>query len=1094
VGVRVLRPETDRDADAAGLARLYVTLLGGFSVQLGRDPVPQAWRLRKSKTLVKLLALADGHLVHRDVLTELLWPGADPVAAANNLHQALHAARRALAAGGQLPPGVLRLTDDIVRLAPGEVVEVDADVFAAAAHRALRTRSAGDYRAALELYPGELLPQDRDAGWARPHRERLAALHDALWAGLAGALLEHGRPEEAVALLEPLAGGRPRDEALHRLLMDALDQAGRRWDALDVYQRLQQVLDDEFSAVPDQATRSLYRRVLSGQAPPGPAVAGNLPAAATSFIGRRREIAELVQLSGRTRLLTLSGPGGVGKTRLGIEVARRVAVPGRAADGGWLVDLSGMRDGRLVPAAAAAALGLALAGGKPATAALVDQLADRALVILLDNCEHLLEPCAGLVHALLAGCPAVTVLATSREPLRLPGEVVWRVPSLGLPDPQAPAGGAGQAPQESVQLFVERARSASPGFRLDAPAAAAVARICWRLDGVPLALELAASRMAHLTPAELADRLDDALAVLATRIRGVPDRQATLAATLDWSHDLLDGDERAVLRRLSVFAGGCTLDAAESVCAGGLAEPVAVVVARLVDKSLVAADTAGDQARFRLLEVIGQYAAGRLVQAGEQASCARAHARWYAARAESLDPDVGSSVVGEPSPWFSAETGNLRVALATCLRDMPERALVMAVASWRSWMARGLHAEGLRWLGQALAACPQPSARRARALFATAVFEIRLGRLWQASTIGAQIASLATELGEPAGLAEALHQQSMLAWVAGDWAAAAELASQASAAAAGFPGVSASHEHLRALLALSRGDTGGAASLLAASLAALAQVPPDALPFFSVCTLAFTVGSAGGLLFPVFEESMLVGRRVGAAQARGYVLASQALAARLAGRFGDAAAALAPALRLFESLGDRAGQAHVLAQQGHLQRERGHHAAARECLRRAADLRAAIPDQRGTAIALAGVALAEAGLGDEQRARALSLEACLMLDRAGDMPGYVGALSNVAAVEVLTGRPGQAIEALERALARRGVPDSHRSVGWQCILLAGLCARAGDRPAAAAALAAAAECFGQIGERRGLAAVAAGQRRLRAARRTRAKPMQSPPP
>ena len=698
----------ERSVDvAAASGTLHVALLGGFSVRVGSRAVPGSWRLRKSKTLVKLLALAGGHRAHRDVLAGVLWPGLDPAAAANNLHQALHAARRALASDRSRSADALCLRDDIVILWPDGDLIVDADVFAAAAQRALRSGSVEDYGAALKLYAGELLPEDRYADWAAPHRERLAALHEALTAGQARGLLERRRPEEAVALLEPLVADRPNDEPLHRVLMEALDQTGRRWDALDVYERLCRVLDEEYAAAPEAATLSLYRRILSGQSSAGPAAVSNLPAAVTSFIGRRREIAELLALTGRTRLLTLSGPGGAGKTRLAIEVARRLANAGTVPDGVWLVDLSGVRDGRLIPAAAAASLGLALTGARPTTAAVAEQLADRRMVVLLDNCEHLLGACAEFAMALLERCAGVAVLATSREPLRLPGEVVWRVPSLELPDLRLPADPARLARLESVQLFLERAGNASPAFRLDSATALPVARICLRLDGMPLALELAASRIAHLAAAELAARLDDALATLAGRIHGVPDRQATLAATLDWSHDLLADDERAVFRRLSVFAGGFALDAAEQVCAGGLSEPVAVVVARLVDKSLVTVETSGDRARFRLLEVIRQYAAGCLASSGELACHQRRHALWYASRAESEDPDLGGGVVGEPSSWFAVEGGNLRAALSTSLGEMPDRALVMAVAMWRSWMARGLHAEGLRWLAQALEACPR---------------------------------------------------------------------------------------------------------------------------------------------------------------------------------------------------------------------------------------------------------------------------------------------------------------------------------------------------------------------------------------------------
>ena len=1083
----------EREAEAgAGSGPLRVAVLGGFSVRVGSRTVPDAWRLRKSKILVKLLVVADGHRVHRDVLTEVLWPGVDPGAAANNLHQALHAARRALAPVGSPPANALHLRDDIVSLSPGGGLVVDAEVFAAAARRALGSGSVEDFRGALDLYAGELLPEDRNADWAVPHRERLTALYESLRVGLARSLLERGSSGEAVMLLEPLAGSRSTDEPLHRLLIAALDQSGRRWDALDTYERLRTALDEEYAAAPEPATRRLYRRIVSGQMPARPAVVCNLPAATTSFIGRRREIADLLALAERTRLLTLSGPGGVGKTRLGIEVARRLANSDEVADGVWLVDLSGVRDGRLVPAATAASLGLTLTGARPTTAALVKQLADKKMVVMLDNCEHLPEASADLVLALLERCPGVIVLATSREPLRLPGEMVWRVPSLQLPDPPADADPAQLIRTESVQLFLERARDAAPGFRLDASTALPVARICRRLDGIPLALELAASRTAHLAPAELAARLDDALGTLTSHIRGVPDRQATLAATLDWSHELLAADERAVLRRMSVFAGGCTLEAAEEVCAGGLSEPVASVISRLVDKSLVAADTAGEQVRFRLLEIVRQYAAGHLVTAGELAERRHRHALWYAGRAESLDPDTGGGVVGEPSLWFGVEAGNLRVALSESLSEMPDQALVIAVAAWRAWLDRGMHAEGLRWLNQALQACPAPSARRARALFATGVFGMRLGRLWHVSPIGAQIAALARELDDPRSLAEALHQHSLLAWTAAQWDEATRLAGEASAAARDIASVRASHDHLLALLALSRSDASTAEAQLDGSVAALGQVPPDAPPFFSVCTLGWSVGSVDELLFAVFEESMLVGRRVGSEQARGYVLATQALAARMAGRSGDANALLQRALWIFEALGDRAGQAHILAQRGHLLRERHDPAAARECFRSAADLRAALPDQRGTTMALTGLALAEADLGHDHRARALGQEACRILDRSGDVPGHHGALNNLAVIEVIVGRPAQATDALERSLAL-GVPDTQRSVGWQQILLAGLRQRSGDPAAATAALTTARECFERIGERRGLGAVADLDRRIGATGLRRVKRGQSPP-
>jgi tetratricopeptide (TPR) repeat protein len=352
--------------------------------------------------------------------------------------------------------------------------------------------------------------------------------------------------------------------------------------------------------------------------------------------------------------------------------------------------------------------------------------------------------------------------------------------------------------------------------------------------------------------------------------------------------------------------------------------------------------------------------------------------------------------------------------------------------------------------------------------------EVRLGRPWRGPAIGAEIAALGRDLGDPGSMAEALHQQSLLTWMAGEWEHATRLADEASTAARDIASVQASNEHLRALMALFRGETSAAQAPLDNSLSALGRVPPGAPPFFTVCTVAWSVDSIDDLLAPVFEETMLVGRRVGEAQSRGYILATQALAARMGGRFDAAGALLDQALRIFESLEDRTGQAHIQAQRGHLLRSRGDPAAARECFRSAADLRAEIPDQRGAAIALTGVALAEAALGDGQRARALGHEACRMLDRSGDLPGHAFALNNLAVAEVLSGRPEQAIGLIERALALRAIPG----VGWQYMLLAGLREMSGEIAAAVAALAAARGCFEQIDERRGLAAAADLSRRL----------------
>jgi tetratricopeptide (TPR) repeat protein len=311
----------------------------------------------------------------------------------------------------------------------------------------------------------------------------------------------------------------------------------------------------------------------------------------------------------------------------------------------------------------------------------------------------------------------------------------------------------------------------------------------------------------------------------------------------------------------------------------------------------------------------------------------------------------------------------------------------------------------------------------------------------------------------------------VLNWLAAEWQMIDRLLDAADAGLRNVPSVRASHDHLRALVALSRGDSGGALPHLERSLHWLSATPKGAPPFFSVCTLAFSIGQYEGVTMPIFEETMLVGRRVGVAQAEAYINCTIAFAARAAERFSDAAEALDRALRIFSSLGDQAGAAFTLAQRGHLHRALGEVAAAIDCFHESADLRTATPDQRGSAMSLTGIALTEAVRGNVTTARSLAREAAQMLDRSGDRPGLSGAFDNVAAIEIIAGRYGQAVQTVERLLALRAVPDLHRSVGWNHLLLAQLRERTGDSVGAEAALRAATTVFGRIGELRGLAAV-----------------------
>ena len=1048
--------------------QVRIRMLSGFDVLVDGVAVPAGvWRLNKARSLLKLLALAEGNRMHRDAVVEALWPGLAAAAGGNNLHQALHAARRALAEAGA-SAGVLRLRDGVVALCPDGGLATDVQDIEIALEKAL---AADDPDLLLEVATQcsqGLLLEDSYEDWTHPYQDHIAGLRRTAVLVAAPHLIAKGRAYDAAAALGKLAETRSIDEEVHRALMVAYDAAGRRWDAIAVYESLRSRLDEEYAAAPDAETTTLYRRLLTGQADAGDRAQRHLPGPGTRFVGRRREIEELVALCTRNRLVTLSGPGGAGKTRLAVEVARVLARTSTYADGLWMVDLSGVRDADLVPATAASALELTLSGSRPTVPALTAQLAARELVVVLDNCEHVIDAAARLVRAIIQDCPGITVLATSREPLHLPGEVAWRVPSLRVPDPSEPIDSGRLMRYESVQLFVTRAQEAAPAFRLDDDNARVVAHICQRLDGMPLAIELAAAHATYRAPKQIAALLDDALIALASRIRDTPDRQATLAATVSWSFELLDADERQLFPRLSVFAGGFTLVAAEQIASGGMTGPLADVLAGLVDKSLVLAETLdAEEARYRLHEVVRQYAAQRLVQSGESLNLQRRHADWYCYRAESLDPDQGEPVVGEPSPWFAIERENLRVAMAHALKQMPERALRAAVAAWRSWMASGMHAEGLQWLRRALAACSAVSDVHVRALFATAVFEARLGRIEEGAPLGRSIADIGRHDKDPLRRAEAAHLNCLLSWLAAEWDTIDRLLDTAEQDLRSVPPVRAAHDHLRALVALSRGDPEAALRRLEDASRWLAETPRDAPPFFSVCTVGCSVGRYDGITTPIFEETMLVGRRVGVAQAEAYVLSTCAFAARASGRFSDAAEALDRSLQVFRSLGDRAGEALALAQLGHLHRTLSETPAAIECFRRSADIRAAIPDQRGSALSLTGIALAEADRGNAEAARGLAGEAARMLDRSGDNPGVW--LTNLAAVESITGRHRQAAHTVERLLGLRVLPDLHRLIGWEHLMLAQLRERIGDGVGAEAALRAARAVFLRIGDRQGLA-------------------------
>jgi predicted ATPase/DNA-binding SARP family transcriptional activator len=1043
-------------------AEVHLSLLGGFSATVDGQPVPRRWRLRKAKTLVKLLALAPGHRLHRDVVVDRLWPDTEPDAAANNLYQLVYAIRRMLGAAS------ITLSDDVVRLCPAGGLTVDVDQFERAAATARSSSEITELQAALELWTGPLLPEDQYAGWAVDHRERLIETHAAVATLLGAKLLEQGEPETALVLLEPIGAQRPLDEHLHRVVMEALAELGRRWDAIESYERLRDALDDAYAAEPESQTKALYRRLLTGGKPMPATALHNLPGSTTSFVGRRRLLTELAASLGRTRLLTLAGVGGVGKSRLALELGRLASAGAEFGDGVWLVELAGVQDPEVVASTVASTLRITLRSGSPATTALAEQLTSRALLLIMDNCEHLLDACSALVQEVLARCPDINIVTTSREPLALPGELVYRVPSLELPSGTEVEVRA-LSRLEAVQLFVERAWLTVPSFKLNSTTAPPIAEICHRLDGIPLALELAAARLAHFTVNELADGLSDALTMLGQRGRGRLDRQQTLAGTLDWSYGLLDVEEQLVLRRLAVFAGGFDLNAAAAVC--DVSGPLIIdLVSRLVDKSLVHAETANSRTRYGLLEVVRQYAEARLTEAGELAACRRRHLEWYAAAAAAHDPDRGAAVVGEPSGWFDLEQDNLRAASATALATDPTTALQLSTSCWRFWVSRGLISEGARWLTLALNAAPDRSALRARALTAMAVMNIRQANATELTAIGEEIVDLVNEYGEPSERAHGYHQRALLTFMAGDWDLAETQSDEALRVSRGFP-TFVSVQHFGGVLAMARGEIEAARARFHAALQALERVPDDAVPFFIAMSLGWAVDERRDPPLPFGEETVLFGRRVGAQQAAGYIRLAIALSERLAGNIDAAFALIDNAYDRFHAVDDRYGEAYALSQHGHALRWVGRYEEADAYLRQSESIRRDLRDQRALAISLEARALNAAAAGAADQARTLGREAFAMMEESGDIAGFSVASVNLGVAELLLADLPAALIWLDRALAVFPIPGGHRSLGWLHLLRAHVLEQLGDLEGSMISAAAAQTVFSQLGEQRGLAVV-----------------------
>src|SRR5215210_2903961 len=504
----------------------------------------------------------------------------------------------------------------------------------------------------------------------------------------------------------------------------------------------------------------------------------NLPLELTSFIGREREIAEVKRLLAQNRLLTLTGPGGCGKTRLALVVAADLLES--FEDGAWWVELASLSDPDLVPQAVASALGVREAQDHPLTETLVEHLGRMKLLLVLDNCEHLVEECAALADAILRACPRVCILATSRESLGIAGEGAWLVPSLLLPDPEHVPPTEELTRYEAIRLFVERTQAVVSTFELTEQNAPAVARLCHRLDGMPLAIELAAARVRVLSVEQIGSRLDNSFGLLTGGSRTALLRQRTLRATIDWSHELLSENEQVLFRRLSVFAGGFTLEAAETVCAGEGLESGEVLdlLTQLVEKSLVLVAEHSGEVRYRLLETVRQYGREKLEESGEEPAIKRRHADFFLRLAERVEPKINSKDRGLWLERLEVEHDNFRAALTWSRNEAEgEMGLRLAGALVWLWYHREYWSEWRGWLDVALATQesaggPRRTAARAKVLSGGGFLAWMQGDQATARPLAEESVELFREGDDKFGLGITLSRLGITALAQGDYAAA----------------------------------------------------------------------------------------------------------------------------------------------------------------------------------------------------------------------------------------------------------------------------------------------------------------------------------
>jgi predicted ATPase/DNA-binding SARP family transcriptional activator len=816
-----------------------VQLLGGLRVTLPGSDVTPAFP-RKIGALLAYLACFPHRSHSRDALIELLWPEVDLESGRASLRNALPLLRRQLEPPGVTPGSLLIVDRRTVRLDPQQIT-TDVEEFERDLQAAARGTSPSEQAVLLDRailrYGGELLPGYYEP-WVLTERERLAAAYVAALRRLAAARVQQGDFEGAIDAARRAVQADPLEEEAHYDLIQHYAAAGQGAAARRHYKELERLLKAELEIAPSRSLQELLEagermRQISPaapagspsprRAPPSPRLSvPPLPVPLTPFFGREEEIAQVCSLLASSRLVTLTGLGGAGKTRLALEVARHVQEEESEWAGVAFVPLADLSDPRLILQTLRGALNLPPAGATNPLEQIATCLAGQRFLLVLDNFEQLVVEGAGTVERLLTRAPDLTCLVTSRRPLGLSEEAVYLVPPL--PTPAAAVLPERLLEFAGVRLFLNRAQAARPDFQVTEANAEAVSRLCQALEGIPLALELAAARAPVLTPAQMLAHLTDRFSFLVARHRDVAERHRTLRAALECSYQSLPDSQQRLLARLSVFRGGWSVEAAVVVGAG---EPL-ILLDQLMDlraASLLTTEEAGEEMRFRMLDTVREYAAERLMEGGEATTVCERHRDWYLGLAEQARRELDGSAQAAWLNRLDTEHDNLRAALACCFAEESavEKGLRLTRALAQFWQLRGYLGEGRAYLAAALGregAVP-PTRERALALNAAAVLAWMQGDYEAATALFEESLAIERRMQDRLEIAWSLHQLGHVASDQGDFERARTLYDESLAIFRELDdpsGISTSLSD-QANVALKRGDQEAARSLYEESLA-----------------------------------------------------------------------------------------------------------------------------------------------------------------------------------------------------------------------------------------------------------------------------------